>query len=402
MLGVVHPGGASKGGALTSIVDSFKAASRQVARWADDDPSWLTPDPGGSREKPADYRYRSAPIPFRDLPYGAAWRIGTGTTSSNRRDSQQSIQIFSASGKYDNKGDPISYSGPGAGTDIGYSADPGDLAYEPPRRASKDYDSGPGSGFARLLQGGLSGRPWPDFAALGLRCHPSLGAGPVYRGRLSQPSILVLGDQESHDDLFTFRALTGDGGQRLQAFLAAAGVTRSYGVLRVLPVDTLGAPAGLVRAAIDDPLTRVVYAEAIRRSRPQVLLTVGPNSARLVTAISPDVPEVMEVRAASQTGYAANWRQALGSLSGLEYRRDNPSPTYDYDGERLQIPRYDLPFGTLGWQATSGSRAVRARRGGTDTPDYYKIRMPAWAAALKPATLTPAEQSDATTLKATL
>jgi hypothetical protein len=110
----------------------------------------------------------------------------------------------------------------------------------------------------------------------------------------------------------------------------------------------------------------------------------------------------MEVRAASQTGYAANWRQALGILSGLEYRRDNPSPTYDYDGERLQIPRYDLPFGTLGGQATSGSRAVRARRGGTDTSDYYKIRMPAWAAALKPVALTPAEQTDANTLKATL
>ena len=49
--------------------------------------------------------------------------------------------------------------------------------------------------------------------------------------------MLVLADQESHDDLFTGRALSGDAGQRLQAWLRAAGFTRSYCVLRTLPVD---------------------------------------------------------------------------------------------------------------------------------------------------------------------
>jgi len=219
---------------------------------------------------------------------------------------------------------------------------------------------------------------------------------------LSKPSILVLGDQESHDDLFTFRALTGEGGQRLQAFLTAAGVTRSYGILRVLPVDTLGASAATVRAAVDDPGVRVIYSEAIKRSQPKVLVAVGPNSARLVDAIAPNVASIVKVKSPAQSGYAADWRKALNTLSGLTYRRDTPGPSYDYQGEREQIPRQDLPYGTLRWQASSGSRAERAKRNNNPTSDYYKFRMPGWAAALKPAPLSASEQTAANTLKQAL
>jgi hypothetical protein len=310
--------------------------------------------------------------------------------------------VFSSDGEYENRGDPITYDGPGAGSPVGYQEDQGDVAYEPPRRAYRDFDSGPGSSFARLLQGGLADLSWPDFGGFGLQSHPSFGVGPIYRGRLRRPSILVIGDQQSHDDMFTCRALTGEGGQRLQAFLAAAGVTSSYGVLRVLPVDILGAGAASLRAAIDDPRVRAIYAEAIRRSNPRVLVVMGPNSERLVERIDPDVPAAVLMKGPSQRGYSGDWRSALEKLSGLTYPRDISNPTYDYQGERLQIPRQDLPFGTLRWQATSGSRAVRARRRGDPTSDYYKFRMPGWAAALTPESLSEDEQSAAETIKAAL
>lgn len=402
MVGVLHPGGASKGGALSRIVASFQEASRHVDRWAGEDPTWLPPDDGAVREHPDDYKYRSAPIPFRDLPYGAMWRIGRGGTSSNRRDSQEAIQVFSSDGRYDNRDDPIGYDGPGAGSAVGYQEDQGDVAYEPPRHSYRDFDPGPGSSFARLLQGGLANLAWPDFSGFGLESHPSYGVGPIYRGRLRRPSILVVGDQQSHDDMFTGRALTGEGGQRLQAFLAAAGVTSSYGILRVLPVDTLGAKAASVRAAIDDPRVRAIYAEAIRRSDPKILVVMGPNSERLVEAIDPDVPAAVLMKSPSQSGYAGDWRTALTKLSGLTYPRDVSSPSFDYQGERLQIPRRDLAFGTLRWQASSGSRAVRASRQGNPTSDYYKFRMPAWAATLSPEPLTASEQSAADAIKAAL
>jgi hypothetical protein len=178
-------------------------------------------------------------------------------------------------------------------------------------------------------------------------------------------------------------------------------VTRSYGILRVLPWDTIGANQATVRAVVDHPAVQAIYAEAIKRSKPRVLVAVGPNSARLADAVAATLTTV-KMKAHTQTGYAADWRKALTTLSGLAYRRDIPVPSYDYQGEREQIPRRDLPYGTLRWQATSGSRAERAKRNNNPTSDYYKFRMPGWAAALKPAPLSNAEFAAAQTLKQAL
>ena len=154
MVGVLHPGGAAKGGAVAAIIASFKAAITKVHEWADDDPGWLPVDTGATRSSAASYTYSSDPIPFRDFPYGTAWRLGRGGTSSNRRDNQRGIQIFSEHGKYNNEGHTLSYQGSVAGTATGYDAPAGDLAWEPPRQAHADFDRGPGTKFAQLLQGG--------------------------------------------------------------------------------------------------------------------------------------------------------------------------------------------------------------------------------------------------------
>lgn len=398
MVGVLHPGGAAQGGAVAGIIASFKAAITKVHEWADD-PGWLPVDSGATRSSAGSYTYSSDPIPFRDFPYGTAWRLGRGGTSSNRRDGQRAIQIFSEHGKYNNDGHSLSYSGSTAGTADGYVAPPGDLAWEPPRQAYRDYDRGPGTKFARLLQGGLDGFAWPDFNSFGLRCEASFGTGPIFRGRLDKPSILVLSDQESHDDLFTMRASTGDAGQHLQAFLTAAGVTERYGILRVLPVDTTDDEQSHVAAAVDSPQVRALYAEAVRRSKPAVLLFVGPLAQRLRTHVSPAGTPVVTMKSRRQSGVDANWRAALAQLEALSYPRDNASPTFDYHGEREQIPRRDLPFGTLRWQGSSGDRAQRPSRSGTPSFDYYKVSMPAWAAALGATPLSPSEAAAAAVLE---
>ncbi len=391
MVGVLHPGGASKGGAVAEIIADFKRAIRRIERWVDDDPGWLPPDAGAIRLPADDYRYRASPIPFREFPYGTTWRLGRSSTSSNRRDDQTAIQLFSDDGRY-NQSSGVRYSGSTAGSIAGYRQESGDLAYEPPRRRYRDFDSGPPPAFARLLQGGDPGLAWPDFTHFGLKAHPSFGLGPVYRGRLERPSILVLGDQEGHDDLFLGRALCGEGGQRLQAFLRSAGLDHRYAILRVLPVDTLDDSPSRVRKAVEDPAVAAIYREAIRRSRPEVVLAMGPNAQFLAgEGVAGSVP-VVEIEATQGAGSEADWRKALSKLKTMPYRRDLTSPTFDYRGEREQIPRVDLPFGTLRWQGSSGDRAVRARVTGAKTFDYYKLVMPAWAAALAPAPLTRSER----------
>jgi uracil-DNA glycosylase len=399
MVGVLHPGGAGKGGAVSAIIASFKAAINQVHQWINDNPTWLPIDPGATRSSAASYTYSSDPIPFADFAYGVPWRLGRSSTSSNRRDGQTAIQIFSEHGKYNNPGTTLTYPGGTAGTADGYHADPGDVAWEPPRHAHDEFDSGPGATFAALLQGGKPGFAWPDFTTFGLRCSPSFGFGPVYRGRLDTPSILVVADQQSHDDLFTMRAVSGDDGQHLQSFLRAAGLTKRYAVLRVLPVDTMADDQTKVTAAVDSPEVRALYAEAVRLAKPQVLVFVGPMAQRLHSHITPAGTPTATMKSRLQTGANASWQAALGQLQTMTYTRDIAAPTFAYDGEREQIPRIDLPFGTLRWQGSSGDRAQQAKHGGVPSFDYYKVTMPAWAAALDAPPLSASEAAAADILR---
>ncbi|MEP7112384.1 MAG: uracil-DNA glycosylase family protein, partial [Ilumatobacteraceae bacterium] len=398
MVGVLHPGGAGKGGAVSAIIASFNAAINHVHQWIATEPTWLSIDPGGVRAT-TPYTYSSDPIPFRDFPYGVPWRLGRESTSSNRRDDQTAIQIFSEDGAYNNEGTTLTYPGSTAGTSEGYSPDPGDVAWEPPRRAHRDFDRGPGAAFAALLQGGKPGIAWPDFESFGLKCSPSLGTGPVYRGRLDQPSILVVADQQSQDDLFTMRALTGDDGQHLQSFLRSAGLTSRYAILRVLPVDTLADNQTAAAAAVDSVPVRALYAEAVRLAKPQVLLLVGPLSKRLQSHITPAGTPVVTMKTRLQTGANASWQAALTQLQSLTYLRDITTPTFTYAGEREQIPRQDLPFGTLRWQGSSGNRGQQAIDSGSPSFDYYKVTMPAWAAALVPPAPSAAEAAAAQILR---
>jgi hypothetical protein len=393
IVGVVHPGAGGQGGSTSAIIEDFKRALRQIHEWAADDSSWLPVDADGERGSADSFRYRSAPIPFRDLPYGVAWRVGQGGTSSNRKDAQRGIQMFSEDGAY---AASVSYQSAASGTKEGFVQEDGDLAYEPPRHAFAEHDAGPTPPFARLLMGGEPGLSWPDFRALGAPGHASFGYGPIYRGRLADARVLVVADQESHDDLFMFRALTGDAGQRFQEFLRAMGMTKRYAILRVLPVDTLGLSASQLKNLVDEPQVRKVYKAIVERivaeSDTAVALFVGPNARRLRAHVLPGSVPAVEMKAWRESGALANWKQALQNIRNMTYPKDVASAGFDYDGQRGQIPRIDLPYGTLRWQGSSGDRAVRSSASADAVHDYYKILMPRWAFDLPPAPLSASEQ----------
>jgi len=393
IIGVRHPGGAGKGGSTAAIIADFKKAISQVDGWASADTSWLPPDPGGQRLPAASYKYRSAPIPFRDLPYGIPWRVGQGGTSSNRKDAQRSIQMFSAAGEY---GASVKYSSDATGSPDGYTQEAGDVPYEPPKHSYLDFDSGPGPQFERLFMGGEPGLEWPDFSALGAKAHPSFGHGPIYRGRPGEATVLVLADQDSHDDLFSGRALTGEGGQHLQELLRAMGITRSYLILRVLPVDTLDLPTATIDSIVDHVKARALHTAIVERvvaaSSTALVLVIGPHAARLAGHVLPPGVHRAMLKVRGQSGALANWQRVLGTIKTIPYRKDVASPSFQYGGARGQIPRIDLPYGTLRWQGTSGDRAVRARAGTKPSADYFKIVMPQWAFDLSPEPLSGAEQ----------
>ena len=389
LVGVVHPGSAASG-STAPIKADFQRAIDQIKLWTQQDPSWLPPDPDGQRDLDLPYVYGSAPIPFRDFPIGSCWRLGRGGTSSNRRDGQRCIQLFSEGGHYNNQGDHPSYPDLAPGSPEGYAEEPGDLPYEPPKANHKDFDRGPGAAWARLLLGGKPGLAWPDFGALGVTAHPSLGQGPIYRGRPDAASLLVLADPQGHDDLFTGRALCGEAGQRFQAYLEAIGLTRSYLIIRSLPVDVsdlgLAQRLSLVRDASVSALQQAIVDRARARNPGLAcLVSLGPLAADLAGRLDLGGLPHLALPGWDAPGAQAAWQAALPAFQGLAYARDVASPSFQWNGARGQIPRQDLPYGSLRWQGSSGDRAQRATDGGQPSPDYYRIAMPDWVFGLPPA-----------------
>ena len=396
--GVLHPGSAASG-STAAIKADFVRAIGHVRDWLQADRGWLPADTGVPRDLAAPFPYSSLAIPFRDFPFGTCPRLGRGGTSSNRSDNQRGIRLFSAAGKYNASGAHLRDPSPADGSAEGYADDPGDLPYEPPRAAARAFDPGPPADLARLLAGGEPGFAWPDFSALGVTAHPSFGMGPVYRGRFQQLSLLVLADQESDDGTFTGRALSGDAGQRLQGFLAAAGLTRRYLIIRTLPVDTLDLSPATRLALAGNPLVQALHRELLRRLRAKnagaaALLAMGPGARQLAPVVVPAGLDVIELAAPGEPGFLASWQAALSQLAGRGYTRDLAKPTFTAPAGRSQLPRIDLPYGALRWAGTSGDRAVRPvdTDTGKPSPDYLKLFIPAWAAKLDPAPLTADEQ----------
>jgi uracil-DNA glycosylase len=401
LVGVVHPGSAS-GGSTSAIKADFQRACDRVKGWLAADPGWLPADPGMPRNLDLPFQYTSAAMPFRDFPFGTCPRLGRGGTSSNRSDDQRAIRLFSAHGSYNAAGAHLRDPSTAAGSRDGYEDDPGDLPYEPPRAAATAFDPGPPSGLARLLLGMEPGLAWPDFAALGVTAHASFGVGPLHRGRFEDLSLVVLADQASQDDLFTGRALSGDAGQRLERFLRAAGLTRRYLVLRTLPVDTLDLSQSRRDSLVDHPQVRALHRELLRRvcsqnPKVRVLLALGPGAQRLAAQVAPAGVDVLPLARAGAAGAAASWQAALDQLAARSYPRDLANPTFQLPPGRGQLPRIDLPYGTLRWVGTSGDRAVRPTDLdlGKPSPDYLKLFAPSWVAALQPAPLTLAEKAAA-------
>jgi uracil-DNA glycosylase len=401
LVGVLHPGSAS-GGSTGTIRTNFQRACDRIRGWLDADPGWLPTDPGMTRNLNAPYQYRSAAIPFRDFPFGTCPRLGRGGTSSNRTDNQRGIRLFSANGRYNAAGADLRDPSTAGGSRDGYTDDAGDLPYEPPRVANTAFDRGPPSSLARLLLGGEPGFGWPSFAAFGVTADASFGVGAISRGRFQDLSLIVLADQASNDDLFTGRALSGDAGQHLNQLLLAAGLTRRYLIVRTLPVDTLDLTQSRRDSLLDQPQVQAFHRELLQRvlaQNPDVaaLLALGPGAQRLAPQVAPANLDVIELATHRASGAAASWQAALDQLATRTYPKDITNPTFQLPTGRGQLPRTDLPYGTLRWVGTSGDRAVRPTDLdlGKPSPDYLKLFAPSWVTELPAAPLTPAEQAAA-------
>lgn len=414
-IGVKHPGAASArnggSGAASALEVEFAQKAKMVSGWIQAS-NWMTPDEGQRPNFSKPYMYKDAPIPYRDFAFGSIWRLGMDGTASNRKGAE-GIQVYSSNGCYNNakrnvpgkngtmrcaslnpkattpeekkqnreNTEPLNYDEP-ADIDPRPSMAQEDLPYESPKskEGRRLYDMGPGD-FAEVLMG-QAGKPWPDFKALGVTSHPSFGFGQIYRGNLQNPEVLILADQESHDDMFSARALTGTGGQKLQTFLKAMGADDRYVIIRTLPVDTLDLSQDQVTQialSSDVRATRdLILDKILSQGKTKLILTVGPAAAKVMDAYKSTGLHQLALDPASSSSHVQQWNQVLAQVQSLGMGFS----TKNYSGQLTAIPRQDLPAHTRWWMGTSGSRASRAYLGSGSSkqwhPDYYKFDAPGW------------------------
>jgi hypothetical protein len=211
--------------------------------------------------------------------------------------------------------------------------------------------------------------------------------------------VLVLADQGSHDDLFTGRALCGESGQHIQAYLETIGLKEKYAILRSLPVDTLGLSTGTINNMLNHPGTVALYqaiVDEIRATSPNIglVITFGPHAQTLSQNLNLGNLPLVSLKAWKQANALQDWQNKLAVLQGVNYPRESSNPSFTYDGKRTQIPRIDLPYGTLRWIGSSGDRARQAIVQPTNepSPDYFKLFLPDWVYDLDPEPLSPSEQ----------
>jgi hypothetical protein len=198
---------------------------------------------------------------------------------------------------------------------------------------------------------------------------------------------LVLADQAGHDDLLWARAYTGEAGQRFQGLLAALGLTKSYLIVRTLPVDTAARPAADVRKLVDRAAVRKLHqaiASEVLGSNPvAAVVAIGPHAQRLAGKLDVGDKPVVALPPWS-AGAKDAWATGLDQLRAAGVVGDRKPPAGAWDAAPRQIPRADLPFGAPRWQATSGDRVQRSRpaSGAAGGDPFYKVWMPRWVTSV--------------------
>lgn len=389
VVGVPHPGGASAAnggaGALGNIIRGFTTAAKRVAAWKVEDPNWLPQDEDDSLNLSrrlavmnADYNYQDAPVPYRDFDFGTNKRMGADGTTSNRWGAD-AIQVFSKNGVYGDKsakyaGSVGRFTFEQSGIESAGFRSGIDLPWEPPKADSElvsSYDPGPCGyydtneyeiGVSPCVFGDLLVNGWPKTTT---GQSDSFGPTSIYRGRTTGAKLLVIADQESHDDFFTGRAITGEVGQRLQTWIEKQNVGDKYLIVRTSPWDTLTPRSGQDQVMLDGahPHLKKVLAEAAKNNKFSQIVALGKHAE----------------------GVAAEFAESIGKEAEV----------IDVSKEALTpIPRADLPYHSRWWMGTSGNRANRgiggAMKGKSDgNYHYYRVHAPDWNSKYKVPALTP-------------
>src|SRR4029453_3269016 len=126
-------------------------------------------------------------------------------------------------------------------------------------------------------------------------------------------------DQAGHDDLMWARAYTGEAGQVFQGLLAALGLTKSYLILRTLPVDTSALAAADVRKLVDRAAVRnlhqAIASDVLGNNPVAAVVAIGAQAQRLAGKLDFGAKPVVPLPAWG-SGARDAWAAGLEQLRG--------------------------------------------------------------------------------------
>ncbi len=274
------------------------------------------------------------------------------------------------------------------------------VPWEPSKIGFLKFDRGPGAYWAEVFTGARHDVPSPDRDVFKPHSETSLllvntsarsnGSKSFYRGRPHQTEVLILADQQSHDDTFSGRALTGFEGQRLQSLLYSIKAGTNYTILRTLPFDTLGLSQDKMDSLIylTQPWRRAVWEKLIKNSNNKfnikLIFVLGPCAESLlndglldnynIPVVSLNKRSFVDMSITHGIDFLpTKYQQAFNKV--LQTKTWTRSEM-EFSEALISIPRVDLPWGLPRWVGTSGDRVIRSK---IKNDEYiYKIIPPEW------------------------
>ncbi len=359
--------------------------STTCTQWISADPDVAAGRPRRHPARPRAYTYSSDPIPFRDFPYGVAWRLG------------RELDLVEPSRRPDRHPDLLR--GRRLQQRRHDSRLPGCHRRHRRRLQRRRRRPAPGNHRARHTRTSTAA-PVASFAALlaGRQARISVA-------RLRVVRVEVLTVVRHRSDLPRPARPTEHPGGRRSAVArrsvhdagtdrrrraapavvpAAAGVTGRYAILRALPVDTMSDNQTAAAAAIDSAPVRALYAAVARGQARRCCCSSDHWHSDCRTTSTHghaggDDEIAVAVRSRCQLAGGAD-ATAGTDLSARHHHAHVHVLPASANRSRGRI----CPSARLRWQGSSGNRGQQATHSGSPSFDYYKVTMPAWAAAADP------------------
>ena len=215
------------------------------------------------------------------------------------------------------------------------------------------------------------------------RTHPAgrfrLEFGPVYyRGRLDGTArVIVVGQDPATNEILAQRVFVGRSGQRVQKVLAKLGITRSYVMLNTFLFSVFGQFDAELRDISLEPTVigyRHAFLERLMAQNPmEAVISFGAGARHAVENWpgKDTVPTFDLTHPAADDRFVVDsWNEHLPAMleavtpdDGASDDDGAPDPTPWSeplgDGDMVDIPRFDLPFGVPDWHGADGGHSTR-------------------------------------------